>query len=157
MSASRAGSTCNGPSRARTSVRKSGMTDPRDAIERREQRVPASPLAVQHLLTVGGDAVEAASPRAGPLDPLALNQPAAFEAVERRIERRDVELERAVGSLVDQLGDFVAVTIAFLEQRQDQDFRAAFAQLAVVGHRAPLYVALTHMSKIKLQLITRVR
>src|SRR6202008_4581975 len=98
MSASRAASTVSGARRARTSALKStasmpsGMTDPRHAVERREQRVPAAALAVEHLLAFGGDAIEPPPPRAGALDPLAVNQSAALEAIEGRVERRDVKL-----------------------------------------------------------------
>src|SRR5215471_12153364 len=141
MSSSRAGSTFSGDKRARTSALKaagsmgSGMADPRHAIERSEQRVPAPALAVQHLLAVGGDAIEAAAPRAGAFDPFALDEAATFEAVEGGIERGDVELDRAAGSLLDQLRDLVAVAVAFVDERKDEEFGAAFAQLTLIGHR----------------------
>lgn len=48
-----------------------------------------------------------------------------LEAVEQRVERRDVEFEQAVGALLDQLADLVAVPGAVLDQRQHQELGAA--------------------------------
>ena len=105
--------------------------DAGDAVQGREERAPAPALGVEDLLARGRQPVEAAPAHAGLLDPVALDQAAALEAVERRVQRRDVELQRAVGTAVDQLGDLVAVAVALLEQREDQGFGAALPQLAV--------------------------
>src|SRR4029077_10487617 len=117
MSPSRTGSTGTAPMRERTSdlkscgrgARASGMADAGDAIQGREEGAPALALCVEDLLAGGGEPVEASPAHAGLFDPLALDEPAALEAIERGIERRDVELQRACGSRIDQLGDFVAM------------------------------------------------
>src|SRR5580765_671889 len=157
MSASRAASSSeSGATRARIRLFQSGMCparrsdlrrpDPRDAVQRREERAPASALRCQHLLSSGGETVEALPPLTALLDPAALNEAAAFEAVQRGVERRDVELKRAVGSLLDQLRELVAVSIALVEQRQDEDFSAALAQLAVVRHIGSICISHTYVN-----------
>src|SRR5262249_27501117 len=56
---------------------------------------------------------------------------AVFETVERRIERRGVEADRAVGALVDQAADLIAVALPVLEQGEDEDFRAPTLELSL--------------------------
>src|SRR5205085_8383231 len=56
---------------------------------------------------------------------------AVFEAVEGGVEGGDVEADRAVGAAGDQLADFVAVPLALLEERQDQQLGAAAFELAL--------------------------
>jgi hypothetical protein len=58
-----------------------------------------------------------------------------------------VELQRAFGSAVDQLRQLVAVAIAFVEEREQKNFGAAFAELTVVRHSGAAYVAVTYMSR----------
>src|SRR5215470_6525113 len=99
-----------------------------DAVERGKERFPAPALGIERGPARGGQAVAASAAGAGALDPAALDQAAALEAVERGIERCDVESERTVGSAIDQLGQLVAVAVALLEQREDDGFGAAFAQ-----------------------------
>src|SRR6266542_336532 len=134
MSVSRTGSTGSEPRRVRTSALKSGMPNPRDAIERREERAPAAPLGIEHRLPLAGDAIEAAASRPGLFHPSAFDEAAALEPIERRIQRRHVKFQRALGTLIDELGNLVAVAVALFQQRENQDFGAAFTELAVVGH-----------------------
>src|SRR5581483_1277566 len=146
MSVARAGSTASAPRRARTSALKSGMAEPRDAVQRRDEGAPAPALLRERFSALDGQAVEAAAARVGPLHPSPFDEAAALEAVERRVERRDMELQGAARSLVDQPGDLVAVAVALLEQRHDQRFGAAFPQLAVGRHMQPAYVCSIHVS-----------
>src|SRR6266850_613180 len=146
MSASRAGSTGSGPTRARTRAFQSGMANAGHTVQRGDERLPAPALRVERGLALGGQTVKAPAAYSGPLDPAALNQAAALQAIERRIQRRDVELERAVGAAVDQLGDFIAVAVALFEERQDQGLGAALTQLAVGRHMRSAYVSVIHMS-----------
>src|SRR5438876_695414 len=121
------------------------MTNPRHAVQRVEERAPAPALGIEHFLARSREMVETPPAAAAALHPLARDQAAAFEAVERRIERGHVERDGAVRPLVDQLGDLVAVAIAFFEQREDEHRGAALPQVAV-GHMYRLYVCLIHMS-----------
>src|SRR5204863_7845830 len=99
--------------------------DLRDAVQRDEERVPHAALAGQCLATGAGELVIAAAALAGALDPAPFDPAAIFEAVERGVERRDVEADRPVRPLGDQLADVIAVPRPLFEQRQDQQFGAA--------------------------------
>src|SRR5437870_4495536 len=121
------------------------MANPRHAVQRVEERAPAPALGVEHFLARSRETVETPPAAAAALHPFAGDQAAAFQAVERRIERRHVERDGAVRPLVDQLGDFVTVAVAFFEQREDEHLGAAFAQIAV-RHMYGLYVCPIHMS-----------
>lgn len=68
------------------------------------------------------------------LDPLAFEPPAPFHSVQHRVEGRDVESQDAVGPIVNQLGDFVAVTGPPLDRCEDHEFRAAALDLGVRRH-----------------------
>src|SRR5207247_9776045 len=68
-------------------------------------------------------------------DPSALNPPAFLEAIQERVERRDAEGEDAAGPRFDQLAELVAMARLRLDEREDQQFRAAFLELAIV-HRS---------------------
>src|SRR5207245_2200130 len=120
-------------------------TNPRHAVQRVEERAPAPTLGVEHFLARSREMVETPPAAAAALHPLARDQAAAFEAVERRIERGHVERDGAVRPRVDQLGDLVAVAIAFFEQREDEHLGAALPQIAV-RHMDGLYVCPIHMS-----------
>ena len=65
--------------------------DPRNAVERRKERAPAPALGVKTcgLRRSGDRSGGGATPASSTQRP---NQAAAFEAVERRIERRDVKV-----------------------------------------------------------------
>src|SRR5206468_9090557 len=84
-------------------------------------------------------AIVAAAPLSGPLDPAAVDQPSVFETIERRIQRRGMKGDRAVRPLLDQLADFVAVPLPFIEQREDQNFSAAPFQLALEQRRCHMW------------------
>src|SRR4051812_39242730 len=140
MSAARAPSSGRRPTRARTSAFQSGMANPGDAVQRRKEGAPAAALRAEDLAAGRGEPVEAPPPHAGLLDPAAEDQPTALQAVQRRVEGGDVKGDRPVRAIVNQPGDFVAVSIALFEQREDQGFGAAFAQLAVGRHMAGAYV-----------------
>ncbi len=72
-------------------------------------------------------------------DPAPLDQPLILEAVECRIQRRDVKADRALRSLVDQASDFIAVPRLLLEQREDQHFGASPLQLALERRDAHMW------------------
>ena len=115
------------------------MADARHAVQRGEERAPAAALRIERTLAVGGEAVKAAAPGSGFLDPAAVNEAAALEAVQRGVERRDVELEGAFGSVVDQARDLVAVAIPFLVMHDAVPAlrvsnAVAIALLYVAGH-----------------------
>ena len=64
-----------------------------------------------------------------------MNPPAFLEAIQERVERCDAEGEDAAGPRFDQLAELVAMARLRLDEREDQQFRAAFLELAIV-HRS---------------------
>src|SRR5690349_14576154 len=103
--------------------------NPRDAIQRREKVLPDVALAGERLAPAPRELVIAAPALAGALDPAPFDQAAVLEAVQRRIERCDVEGDRPARAGGDQLSDLVAVALPLFQQRQDQQLRAAALQL----------------------------
>src|SRR5690349_15652198 len=97
--------------------------------ESREQRFPAAALRREGLAARRSDPVETAAPQARLLDPPPLDQPTPLEAIQQRIERGHAEADLAVGALLDQLGDLVAMALLFLDQRQHQHLGAASLHL----------------------------
>src|SRR5262245_37244737 len=119
ISASRAGVSRNPARRARRSAVHSGIVHSGNEAHRFDKGFPRAALACQDLSPGSGQAVETPSSLPGLLDPPAL-QPAAFlESIEERIERRDMELECSVRTLLDQFADLVAVPGTRFEDRQD--------------------------------------
>src|SRR5262245_50797547 len=104
-----------------------------DAVDGGNEVAPAAALGGEHFAALGGEAIEAAPALAGLLDPGAANPAALVEAVEERIERGDVEAERALGAGLDEAGDLVAVAGAGVDEREDEQLGAALLELAVGG------------------------
>src|SRR6478736_2787972 len=106
----------------------SSVADPGHAVERDKEGVPHAALPRQGGAAGLRQAVVAAPPLAGLLHPASFDQAAILELVQRRVERRDMEIDRAVGSIGDQPADVVAVARLFFDQGEDQHFGAAALQ-----------------------------
>src|SRR5262245_38742355 len=109
ISASRVGLSRSVERRCRSTPFQSGMIDSRDEAHRLDECLPGLALADEDAAALGGEAVEAAPPLAGLLDPAAAQPAALLEAVEQGVERCDVELEPPVRPRLDQLADLVAM------------------------------------------------
>src|SRR5574339_259019 len=109
ISASRAGLSRRVASRCRRSPVQSGMVDSRDEAHRLDKRLPGIALTGEDAPPLGGQAVEPAPAFASLLDPAAAQPAALLEAVEQRVERRDVKFQPPVRAGLDQLADLVAV------------------------------------------------
>ena len=109
----------------------SGMIDPRDEPHGLDEAFPRIPLAGQDAAPGRGQAVEAASPLSGLLDPSSLQPSALFQAIEKGIQGGDVELELPVRARLDQLADFVAVPRPRFEDREDDELGRPLLQFAV--------------------------
>src|SRR5215510_3046028 len=131
MAASRAGASFKSASRCLISFFHSGMFGPGDAIDCRHKGFPGTALCRQDLLTFPCQAVITAPPLAGFLHPTAFDPAAFFQPVEERVERSYIEFQHAVRPRLDQLADFITMTLASLQKREDQQFSAALLQLAV--------------------------
>src|SRR5262245_5370095 len=106
------------------------MSNASDAVERVKKGVPDASLAGECLLSQGRDLVIAPTPLPRLLDPPSLDKVLFLHPVQRGIERCRVKRDGAARSVVDQSSQLVPMSIALLEQRQDQEFSAAALQLA---------------------------
>src|SRR5262245_60987216 len=91
--------------RSRTSARqrlrsRSRIAHPREIANQLEELLPFLALRGEHVAPRRGDRVVAAAPLARLFDPAALNPFPFLELVESRVERREVEGERAAGSFL---------------------------------------------------------
>src|SRR5688572_6735168 len=131
ISASRAGLRRSDARRGSSSFVHSGIVDPRDQTHRAHERLPGAPLPVEHAPALGGERIEAPPALAGLLHPPAAQPATLLQPVEQRIERRHVELELSVRPRLDQLADLIAMPLARVEDRENDQLRRAFLQLAV--------------------------
>src|SRR5688572_11578893 len=158
ISASRPGLRCNSARRGRrwsthspldsvggdpAFIDESGMVDSGDEAHRVHERLPGMALPRQHTAALGGEAVEAPPPLAGLLDPLPLQPAPLLEAIQERIERRDVELQMTARPGLDELADLVAVAGARLHDRENHQLRRPLFQLAI--EHAPVYSCHNHI------------
>ena len=93
--------------------------------------MPVGPLALENVFPFGCQPIVTTAPLAGFLDPPSGNQSPPFQAVEHGVERGDVEFEQAVRTVFDELADLIPMTSAVLDERKDQQLRAAFFQFPV--------------------------
>src|SRR5580704_14982816 len=129
MSDSRRGLRWSGARRSWIAGRQSGIAELRDLADRADELRPARALCFDDGAARGRDAVVAAAPLAGLLDPAAADPAAAFHAVEERVEGGHLELHHAIGAGLDQLAQFVAVAGLVAEQGENQELGASLLDL----------------------------
>src|ERR1039457_3287271 len=139
ISASRVGSTSSCAIAAVIAPDQSGMFELRDPSHRVDEGAPRSAALLKTLPAGRCDPVVAAPPLSGLLDPAALEESAPFEAVEQRIERRNVQTKDAIRPPFDQLRDLVTVPRPPLDERQDQKLGAPFLELAIERRRVHMF------------------
>src|SRR5262245_47292423 len=105
ISRSRAGRSRSLASRGVRAGFQSGMFGPRDLPDRVHEFPPVVALRGEHVPALRREAVEPATTFSGLLDPFPRDPAALLQAVEQRIERRDLELHASGGSLFDQFAD----------------------------------------------------
>ena len=105
----------------------------RDALDGVDEGAPAGALFAQHPTALRGQLVIAAAALPGFLHPAPVDPALAFEPVEKRVERGDVELQHAVGPFGDEPGQVVAVPGLALEERQHEQVGAALLQFAIIS------------------------
>src|SRR3954462_10291551 len=115
--------------RARTTRLQSAMLDSGDAADERDEVLPTLLLRTQRISPSRRQAVVAASALLCLLHPPANDPPVFFEPVEQRLQGGDMKSQRPAGSDLDQFGDVVPVSRLILQQRQDQQLRAALFPL----------------------------
>src|SRR6185503_5735329 len=115
----------------------------RDAADRVDERAPGRALACEHPAALAGEAVVPPAALACLLQPLALDPGALLEAIEQRVQRRDVEFQPAVRSRVDELADLIAMPGPCLDEREDQQLRRSLLQLPV--EHPLVYISHSHI------------
>src|SRR6185312_1234674 len=92
---------------------------------------PGITLLLQDLASGGRELVIAAAALACFFHPAALDPAALLQSVQQRIKRGNVEGERAVRLLLNELADFIAVARTGFQQGEDEQLSAAFLEFTV--------------------------
>ena len=109
----------------------SGILDSGDSTDCFHELEPPVALAGQHLFASRGEAIITPPPLSGLFHPAAANPSPFFEPVEQGIKRSDIKPERAARAQLDQLTNVVAVPRPILDQRKNEQFRAALLQFTI--------------------------
>lgn len=110
------------------------------ALQGLEEGAPDAALLGKHASPGGRETVVPAAPLARLFQPAADDEPAFLEAVERRVERRNVERQGSGRALLDELAQFVAVPGPLLHERQDEQFGASLLGFTI-KHGTYIYVS----------------
>src|SRR5689334_3465172 len=116
------------------------MTPPQNLVDRLTEFFPCRLLPLQHGASLRRQSIKAAATFTGFFHPLAVDEPAIFEAAEHGIQRADPEGEPSVRARLDELADLVSVSRSRVEEREDDELGAAFLEF-VVWHDAVNYNA----------------
>src|SRR5438552_17959460 len=114
--------------------------DSRHAIEGGEEVGPGLTLLGQDFSTRGSQFVIPPAALPGFFNPAALNPPASLQAIEQGVQRGYMKLQDALPPLLDELGEWVAASGAFFDEREDQHFGACWFNF-LVWHRGSLFLA----------------
>src|SRR5262245_3548029 len=107
------------------------MVNSGDEAHRGHERLPGVPLTGEDTASLRREPIESAAALAGFFHPAPLQPAALFEAIQQRIQRRDMEFQLAAGLAFDQPADLVAMPRALLDNRQDDQLRRPLFQLAI--------------------------
>src|SRR5436190_12747885 len=107
------------------------MLNPGDPPDGLDEFAPAFALRLQDLLAGWGEPIVTATALPCFLDPASSDPAPLFQAIEKRIERSDIEAQMSAGTQLDKLANIVAMPGPILHQRQDQQLGTAFLQLAI--------------------------
>src|SRR5262245_19809171 len=99
--------------------------DPGDLRQGCDEPCPILALTRQHPPAAVGNPIASAAALPRPLDPSPADPAALLEAVERFVERRQREAQRAPRSRLDPARNFVAVERLLLDERENQQVGAA--------------------------------
>src|SRR5688572_822132 len=107
------------------------MVDSRDETHGLDKVFPSVALAREHAAPFSRQTIETAPSLTGLLHPSALQPAAFFQAIQKRIERRHMEFELSARARFDELADFVSMTRARFDDRQDDELGGTLLQLAI--------------------------
>src|SRR5882724_2150832 len=131
ISSSRAGERLSSARRALTSAFQSGILNSGDSTDCFHELEPSVTLAGEHLFAGRGEAIITSPPLPCLFHPAAANPSPFFESVEQGIKRSDIKPERTARAQLDQLTNVVAVPRPILDQRKNEQLRAALLQFTI--------------------------
>src|SRR5262245_63617442 len=82
-------------------IESSRVANSSNAIQGHEEPLPNLALLRQNLAACTGQSIEAPAANAGPFNPSAFDQPSVLKAIQGGVQRSNVEIDRAFGSLFD--------------------------------------------------------
>src|ERR1700678_3506020 len=123
----------------RTSLDQSGMFFSGNSIDRVDKIAPGVALFLQNCLAQSSQLVVSPPALTSLFDPSPNNESTFFEAIEQRIKRGDIELERTFGTLFYEFADFIPVSRTMFDQREDKQFRTAFLQFPIKQFYSHMY------------------
>src|SRR5947209_1065077 len=88
-------------------------------------------MRLQHLSSFRGDAVIAPAALTCLLDPATGDPSALLETIEQGVEGGDMERQRTLTALFDDLANLIAMTRAHFDERKDQQVGATLLQFPV--------------------------
>src|SRR5262245_56806757 len=102
-----------------------------DLVNSGDVGFPRVAFVLQKRTAFCGQAIVAPARTCAMLHPAPFDQSFFLEPAQNRIQRTDPELQPAAGSTLDQLSDFVAVTVSFFEQRKNEKLGTPLFEFAV--------------------------
>src|SRR5213078_4368426 len=131
ISSSRAGERPRLARRALISLRQSGILNSGDSTDCFHELEPPVALAGEHLFAGRGEAIITPPPLPGFFHPAAANPSSFLEPVEQGIKRSDIKPQRTARAQLDQLTNVVSMPRPILDQRKNEQFRAALLQFTI--------------------------
>src|SRR6266550_2028303 len=131
ISSSRAGERPSPARRALTSAFQSGILNSGDSTDCFHELEPPVALAGQHLFAGRGEAIITPPPLPGFFHPAAANPSSFLEPVEQGIKRSDIKPQRTARAQLDQLTNVVSMPRPILDQRKNEQLRAALLQFTI--------------------------
>src|SRR5688500_11041585 len=110
ISTSRAGVRCSSAKRGRRCSVQSGTVDSCDEIHGVDEGLPGIPLTQQRAAALSSQTIKAAAALSGLFHPASLQPPTLLETIQKRIQRRDIELQLPGRLCLDQFADLVSMT-----------------------------------------------
>ena len=104
---------------------------PQDLVDGVGEFLPGGALPFQDAPPLGGKTIETAAAFAGFLRPPTGDEATILETAKHGIERPDPEGEATIRPCFDQLADLVPVPGPRFQQREDEQFGAAFFQVVI--------------------------
>src|SRR5580658_4112638 len=129
----------------RTYSGQSGMARPYDLVDGGHKFVPGAALVLQKLASRRRQAVQAPPPLARLFQPAAGNQAAILQAKQNGVERSDAKADLPLATLFNSLAEVVSVARTRLKKGENEEFGAAFGEIAIKHYSLWKYTSGTYM------------